>query len=399
MKWETPASTGKPLRPQDRAPLTANEMFREKKRSEANARDTGARAICKIKLALRQPDAQQDGKAATLEDWDEEFKPTLGSYKKFLLSRPDQFRIIEGSELGMFTLEIVSNETVAAPNWEDIAWAKGWNKGKGKGKGKMSKDGSVPAPFPSAKGKGKDADKGKGKGKEAWKGKGKGKEKGAEKPKAVPVTTLGLRVLTERAVSEIKQALLSPGCQADGRPYMPKDWSARYAPTLGPYMDFLLTQPDHFCLAESRPGNYTIEVVSAERTAKPERAARAVRQLAKAAQDELAAGQGPAADDDDMEEVEAEGEAEQEAEAGDDLGDGEDGEAAEEDGEVPDDGYGEAEDAGDDFAVDPEEGAADSDDDPAFPVEKAAKHGSYIRSLLSAGLLSGGTPAKKARTD
>jgi len=104
------------------------ELEREKKRQALSLRDAGAKAICAIKHALRQPGAQEDGKAFVPEDWDKEFKPMLGSYIKFLLSRPDQFRVIEGSAPGLFTVEnVASTETVKAPAWG--AWKKDW-KGK-----------------------------------------------------------------------------------------------------------------------------------------------------------------------------------------------------------------------------------------------------------------------------
>merc|ERR1711933_613182 len=109
------------------------------------------------KQGLRQPGAQEDGKPFIPEDWDSKFKPTLGSYVKFVITRPDQFRIIQGEGAGFYTLEDVSgNKTVRALNLED----KGKGKFKGKGKGQDK-----------GKGKGK-YDQGEGKCKASGKGKG-----------------------------------------------------------------------------------------------------------------------------------------------------------------------------------------------------------------------------------
>lgn len=132
--------------------LAGWELFKVQKLSQANVRDTGAKAICRIKLGLRQPGAQADGRPCIPEDWDTAFKPTLGSFKKFILGRPDQFHIISGAEPGLFILEIVSNETVVAPSLESKGKGKG-KKGLEKGKGK----------FDSKGGKGKDKANGKGK--------------------------------------------------------------------------------------------------------------------------------------------------------------------------------------------------------------------------------------------
>jgi len=138
------------------APLAGWELFKVQKLNEADLRNTGAKAICHIKRCLRQQGAQVDGSSVTPADWDTAFMPVLGSFKKFILSRPDQFRIITGAEPGYFTIAIVPQEVVVAPE-----------KGKGKGKGK-DKDG---------KGKGKD--KGKDQGGKSW-GKGKGQTKGTK---------------------------------------------------------------------------------------------------------------------------------------------------------------------------------------------------------------------------
>mmetsp|Transcript_5815 Transcript_5815/g.11152 ORF Transcript_5815/g.11152 Transcript_5815/m.11152 type:complete len:575 (+) Transcript_5815:57-1781(+) len=104
------------------------ELERERKRQALSLKDAGCKAICAIKHALRQPGAQQDGTAFVPEDWDTEFKPKLGSYIKFLISRPDQFRVIEGSAPGLFTVEnVATTELAKAPPWG--SWKKEW-KGK-----------------------------------------------------------------------------------------------------------------------------------------------------------------------------------------------------------------------------------------------------------------------------
>jgi len=110
-------------------PLKDWELQRERKRQAATLRDTGCKAICAIKHGLRQPGAQEDGRAFVPEDWDTEFKPLLGSYIKFLLSRPDQFRVVEGTGPGLFTIEnVAGNTTVVAPEWG--SWKKDWKKVK-----------------------------------------------------------------------------------------------------------------------------------------------------------------------------------------------------------------------------------------------------------------------------
>jgi len=107
-----------------------HELFVERKRTELTMRDTACKAICKIKYGLRQPGAQEDGRPVIPEDWEKLYKPMLGSYIKFLLSRPDQFRVVEGSGPGFYTIEDVTlNKTAVAP-------VKGKDKGKGKGKRK-----------------------------------------------------------------------------------------------------------------------------------------------------------------------------------------------------------------------------------------------------------------------
>jgi len=118
------------------AALTEHELFVERKRSDAYNRNATCRAICTIKRGLRMPGAQKDGKAFVPENWDSVFRPVLGAYLKFLLSRPDQFRVVEGSSPGLYTIENVTmNKTVVAPPFFAKGKVKGLEKGK-KGKGK-----------------------------------------------------------------------------------------------------------------------------------------------------------------------------------------------------------------------------------------------------------------------
>jgi len=149
------------------APATDREVFVERKRSEQMLRDLSCKAICSIKRGLRQHGVQHNGKPFMPKTWDKVFKPMLGSYIKFLLTRPDQFRVAEGRGPGLYTVEnVAGNATVVAPSWEELAAAKGKGKafeGKGKGKGKGE-----------SKGKGKEA---KG---QAAKGKGNGMGKGVK---------------------------------------------------------------------------------------------------------------------------------------------------------------------------------------------------------------------------
>jgi len=156
----------RPVKTEGAAALTERELFVERRRSQQEIRDLSCKAICSIKRGLRQPGVQSHGKPFMPAEWDKVFKPALGSYIKFLLTRPDQFRVVEGSGPGLYTVENISgNKTVVAPSWEELASAKGKGKGKGKSKGKE---------------KGKD--KGKGKEGDETRGKGKGKAKADEKP-------------------------------------------------------------------------------------------------------------------------------------------------------------------------------------------------------------------------
>jgi len=167
------APARQPIDRQLSAKVTEHELFMAEKRQEATLRDITGKAVCSVKYALRQPGAQADGRPAVPPNWDSTFKPQLGSFMKFVLGRPDQFRVTEGSGPGYYTVEnLAGNKTAVAPSWDQ----------KGKGKGKFW-----------AKGNGKDKDKGKGKGKDKGKDafaygkdKGKGKSKGGK-----PISTSG----------------------------------------------------------------------------------------------------------------------------------------------------------------------------------------------------------------
>eukprot|EP00930_Biecheleria_cincta_P104628 TRINITY_DN969_c1_g2_i1.p1 TRINITY_DN969_c1_g2~~TRINITY_DN969_c1_g2_i1.p1 ORF type:complete len:396 (+),score=99.49 TRINITY_DN969_c1_g2_i1:86-1189(+) len=177
-----------PSRPRpDSNAIAEREAFVERKRSEMTLRDLACKAICQIKQGLRKPGVQANGKPFMPKTWDRDFKPMLGSYIKFLLTRPDQFRVAEGAGPGLYTIEdVTGNRTVVAPSWDELAASKGKGKFKGKGKGK-EKDG---------KGKGKEGKslwKGKVKGKDSvppWtcKGSGKSKEKDAQKGSSNGIT-------------------------------------------------------------------------------------------------------------------------------------------------------------------------------------------------------------------
>lgn len=158
-------ATGR-LTPEERkahiAQVTDHEVFVHQKRSEATLRDITCKAVCATKRSLRQPGAQADGRPAIPPNWDEDFKPQLGSFMKFVLGRPDQFRLVEGSGPGFYSVENTAGTEIAKPpSSEQKAKGKGkqWAKGKPWGKGKASGDDVL-----AEKGKGKGKDQGKGKG-------------------------------------------------------------------------------------------------------------------------------------------------------------------------------------------------------------------------------------------
>jgi len=121
------------MHPEPAAALTEHALFVERKRSDGFHRDTACRAICTIKRGLRVAAARRDGAVAFIpENWDSVFRPSLGAYLKFLLSRPDQFRVLEGARPGQYSIENVTmNKTVVA-----LTFGKGKVKGKAKGAGK-----------------------------------------------------------------------------------------------------------------------------------------------------------------------------------------------------------------------------------------------------------------------
>jgi len=393
-------------------PLTGPELFRESKKSEASARDLTCKAICRIKHGLRQPGAQGDGRPFIPEDWDTTFKPSLGSYKKFLLGRPDQFRIVAGSEPGLFTVETIFQEPIVAPSWEALAKAKGkgkWNF-SAKGKGKT---------FDSGKGKGKGKDKGKDKGKFKGKDKGKDAAKGNFKgstpwpkasvsgaaeaeaamesmPEGKPfgggMTELSKRVTSVKAIKEIKKGLQThpASVQAAVGPFEPPDWETRFRPTLGVYKQFLLAHPEHFSVTSAGQGSFVVRLAGQAGGSRPP--TRAAALLAEAAREELAAEEEEQAA---AQQVGFEVDGEQ-AKEEDEIGQA-DGEEWEEEG-AGDEGAPLGADAaeaadGDDPAWEEDSGeavaAAPAAEETAFPAERPTKHGLYINTLLSGGLFSG----------
>eukprot|EP00928_Gymnodinium_smaydae_P065177 TRINITY_DN48357_c0_g1_i1.p1 TRINITY_DN48357_c0_g1~~TRINITY_DN48357_c0_g1_i1.p1 ORF type:complete len:227 (+),score=76.73 TRINITY_DN48357_c0_g1_i1:137-817(+) len=54
-------------------------------------------AVAEILRGISLPDAQKNGQTFIPETWHTEFKPTLGAYKKFVLSQSDKLHIVEGA--------------------------------------------------------------------------------------------------------------------------------------------------------------------------------------------------------------------------------------------------------------------------------------------------------------
>eukprot|EP00448_Togula_jolla_P023112 CAMPEP_0170589754 /NCGR_PEP_ID=MMETSP0224-20130122/11510_1 /TAXON_ID=285029 /ORGANISM="Togula jolla, Strain CCCM 725" /LENGTH=319 /DNA_ID=CAMNT_0010913515 /DNA_START=58 /DNA_END=1014 /DNA_ORIENTATION=- len=208
MQVPTPSRIGSGVKrkayTESRPAISEPELFREQKRTELSLRDISCKAICSIKYGLRQPGAQADGKPFIPADWDKTFKPSLGSYLKFLLGRPDQFRVVEGARPGLYTVRnVATNQTVVAPVKGDKGKGK-WvdTKGKGKGKGKdFFQKGT------KGKGKGKDTF-----GKGWWPGAGKGEAPVSAAPAAperIPPplpATAAARLLAEAAKEELAAA-------------------------------------------------------------------------------------------------------------------------------------------------------------------------------------------------
>eukprot|EP00434_Breviolum_minutum_P024970 symbB.v1.2.022056.t1/scaffold1941.1/size95522/2 len=150
-------SPAHPLRPVD--PTTARPKavmnspggkggsFLARKSAELAQRDLTCKAICRVKRGLRL--GGTNGRPFIPEDWDTTFKPSLGSYIRFLLSRPDQFKVTEGAGPGLFTLEDITGNEVLTH--DEVTAAKGkkgkTKKGDPKGSPKSGSKGS-------AKGKG-----------------------------------------------------------------------------------------------------------------------------------------------------------------------------------------------------------------------------------------------------
>lgn len=95
------------------------EEEKDMRRQEAAARDAACKAICVIKHGLRERSKTAASSDFVPKDWDKAFKPHLGSYMLFLLSRPDQFQVAEGLLPGTFTVQnLAGNVTVNAPAWK-----------------------------------------------------------------------------------------------------------------------------------------------------------------------------------------------------------------------------------------------------------------------------------------
>lgn len=369
-----------PVKEEDALPASVKQ-FKANKIAVATLRDITCKAVCTIKHGLRQPGAQSDGKPFIPANWETVFKPQLGSYMKFLISRPDQFRVVEGAGPGLYTVENITGDfTVQAPTWDTLKGTKGKGKGKaGKGKGEEPQPMDGSRNWFNLKG----AAKAQGKfGKDA-KGKGKGKGfKGFFSKGSNKITAAGKRLAEEQAIEEIKKKLQKYGSSPQtGRAMMPTDWISRFFPAVGPFKEFVMTHPEHFALYEGLKGTYTIGIAEkpAEQEWKeeepeedaPEAAreppTRAAKLLAAAAKEELA-DEAAAGGGDDWDE---------------DWGD--------EEAEGVSNGVGDHET----YPLEPEPEEEGQAEDPVdFPAQKAASHGSLIRSMLGS---SGGSKAKKAR--
>lgn len=360
-----------PVKEEDSVPASVRQ-FKANVRAVASLRDITCKAVCTIKHGLRQPGVQSDGKPFIPADWDTVFKPQLGSYMKFLVSRPDQFRVVEGAGPGLYTVENITGDvTVQAPTWETLKGTKGKGKGKaGKGKGEESEPSDGSRNWFNLKG----AAKAKGKLGNDDKGKAKGKGfKGFFSKGSNKITAAGKRLAEEQAIEEIKKKLLKyGGTPQTGRAMMPTDWISRFFPAVGPFKEFVMTHPEHFVLYEGQKGTYTIGVAAkpAEEEEPEEELPDATREpptraatlLAAAAKEELA-------------DEAALGGEEWGEDWGDEAADGFNGAGAQE--------YPE-------FELKEEQAEERAD----FEPEKAASHGSLIRSLLGG---SGGSKPKRAR--
>ena len=84
--------------------------------SDLRVKDTGARAICRIKQCLRaQPDQvlviKDEADMPLAPIWNTRFKDTLGSLRQFLTTRPDQFLVKEDPE-GYSVKDVTGNAIV-----------------------------------------------------------------------------------------------------------------------------------------------------------------------------------------------------------------------------------------------------------------------------------------------
>eukprot|EP00435_Cladocopium_sp_Y103_P015818 s1403_g3.t2 len=140
-----------------------------KRSAELAQRELACKAICRIKKGLRlagQHFIPEDGKGSRRRwqggsriDWDTVFKPYLGSYIRFLLARPDQFKVTDGAEPGLFTVEDVAGNEVVGQEEFPTAKAKGGASGNGSTKGAQSARGGV---LMGARARGSKGAKGKG---------------------------------------------------------------------------------------------------------------------------------------------------------------------------------------------------------------------------------------------
>jgi len=275
------------------------------------------------------------------------------------MSRPDQFRIVDGGGPGLYTIDLVSNEVVVAPSWADLMWAKGFGQGKGKGKGKNK--------FAEGKFSGKPEVAGKGSGEYAW----------GRQHDALPTRK---RTLVAKAISDIKKRLQEKGALSTFRSVIPTNWGAQYKPSLGSFEEFVRSHPDHFWVAKEPLGGYTIKLASDQDGYQPQTAAaKLIANVAREQLDEeeaaLGLGEEFGVEDEDPE-VDDGIEEDEEVKEEDDLLDDGQAEATTTDFLLSQMGTDETYNAID---VDSEMGSA------SFMVMKPAKHGSYIRSLLSGG--------------
>lgn len=124
-------SSGFPVKVKSELEITREDEVLVR-REEQDKKDLAMKAICQIKHTLRKQTkltGSSGGQHLLLRSWDSDFREQLGAYIKFLLSRPDQFHVMEGGGPGLFTVEnIAGTETVVAPAWG--AWRKDQDKSR-----------------------------------------------------------------------------------------------------------------------------------------------------------------------------------------------------------------------------------------------------------------------------